>query len=179
MNRIALVGFMGAGKTTVGKLLAEKLRWCFFDSDEEMEKRTGSTVSELLSKDPEGFRRLEAETIRELLAEEQMVLATGGGAVTRRETLELLLSKATVVYLEVPLEVLWERTGKEEGAAVRPLLKDGFAKFQELFCQRESSYKRAHLHIDGREEPEAIVERIIAGRRNGSGGHNQAESRGE
>ncbi|HOB21816.1 MAG TPA: shikimate kinase, partial [Bacillota bacterium] len=80
MNRIALVGFMGAGKTTVGKLLAEKLRWCFFDSDEEMEKRTGSTVSELLSKDPEGFRRLEAETIRELLTEEQMVLATEEGA---------------------------------------------------------------------------------------------------
>ena len=178
MNRIALVGFMGAGKTTVGKLLAEKLRWCFFDSDEEMEKRTGSTVSELLSKDPEGFRRLEAETIRELLAEEQMVLATGGGAVTRRETLELLLLKATVVYLEVPLEVLWERTGKEAGAAVRPLLKEGFAKFRALFQEREARYKRAHLRLDGREKPEVLAEKIIAGRRDGSG-HNQAESRRE
>lgn len=178
MNRIALVGFMGAGKSTVGRLLAAKLRWRFFDSDDEIERRTGCTVSQLLTEDLENFRKLEAQTIRELLAEDNIVLATGGGAVTRQETLELLLAETLVVYLEVPLEVLWERTGKEAGAAVRPLLKEGFAKFRALFQEREARYKRAHLRLDGREKPEVLAEKIIAGRRDGSG-HNQAESRRE
>lgn len=173
MNRIALVGFMGAGKTSVGEILAEKLGWRFCDQDQELERKTGATISQLFAKGQEYFRDLESQLLSQCLKEEKLVLATGGGVVTRKENLELLLSHCTVVYLQVPVELLWERTGGESGASQRPLLKDGFANFCRLFQEREPSYLQAQIQVDGTGEPQEIAQKIIAGWRDGRGEHNQ------
>jgi shikimate kinase len=161
LNRIALVGFMGAGKTTVGRTLAAKLGWSFLDQDQELEKETGGSIGELFAEGEEHFRILEGSILSELLTCDNLVLATGGGVVGRQENLELLLSRSTVVYLKVPVELLWERTGGEAGARLRPLLKDGYAQFCALFKAREPSYCRAQIIVDGRGQPEEVAQKIM------------------
>lgn len=140
-NNIILVGLMGAGKTTVGKLLARHLNKTFIDSDHEIERRTGVNIPLIFELEGEaGFREREAIVIAELCQLRDLVLATGGGAVLREENRRTLQKSGTVVYLRAQVKDLWQRTRHDRS---RPLLRtaDPKAKLQELFAQRDPIYR--------------------------------------
>lgn len=148
-GNIYLVGMMGAGKTSVGKLLANRLGKRFFDSDQQIERHTGVPISLIFEIEGEaGFRRREAEIIRELVALENIVLATGGGAVLHPETRQRLNRTGTVVYLRSTPHRLWQRTRHDRQ---RPLLQapDPQKKIADLLAAREPLYQDvAHVIVD-------------------------------
>jgi shikimate kinase len=157
---------MGAGKSTVGPLLAEQLGLPFVDSDAAIEARQGRTIAEIFAAEGEAaFREIEREAI-EGLAASPRVVALGGGAITYPGTAERLAATGTVVYLEASPEVLADRVG--EGDA-RPLLAGLDApgraeRLRALWIARRSHYEAASLRVatDGR-EPEAIACEIATG----------------
>lgn len=121
LPNIYLVGPMGAGKTTVGRHLAEMLGREFLDSDHEIERKTGATIPWIFEKEGEhGFRGRETLVIDELTARSQLVLATGGGAVTQQPNREFLKKRGIVVYLYTPVEIQLQRTYRDKN---RPLLQ--------------------------------------------------------
>ena len=132
---------MGAGKTTIGKLLAKRLKKTFIDTDHEIEHRTGVRIPLIFELEGEaGFREREAALIREITQRQDIVLATGGGAVLRKENRDALVQSGTVVYLNAKIEDLWQRTQHDKN---RPLLQtqDPKAKLTELFIQRDPLYR--------------------------------------
>ncbi|HEX5340187.1 MAG TPA: shikimate kinase [Gammaproteobacteria bacterium] len=139
--RIFLIGPMGAGKSAIGRELALLLKRGFLDSDREIERRTGVDIPLIFEKEGEaGFRRREREIIAELTQQENIVLATGGGAVLDAANREHLGSRGFVIYLKASLEALGTRTGRNPN---RPLLpgKDHETRLQELFAVREPFYR--------------------------------------
>jgi shikimate kinase len=148
-GNLFLIGLMGAGKTTVGKILAKRLHWPFFDSDHEIEARTGVRIPIIFEiEGEEGFRNREVETIAELVSMRNVVLATGGGAVLRAENQRALKENGTVIYLRANVDDLYERTKHDRN---RPLLQtaDPKAKLQALFEQRDPIYRQlADVVID-------------------------------
>jgi len=145
--RVLLTGFMGAGKTTVGRLLAEKLHLPFVDLDSEIEARVGLSVRELFARhgEPE-FRRVEREILTELLARDPLVLATGGGTLAEADNLALAKSAGLVIWLNPPFAVIARRIGPL-GKRDRPLFPDEVAAF-ELYRRRLPMYRRADLQLD-------------------------------
>ena len=140
-GNIFLVGLMGAGKTTIGKLLAKRLKKVFIDTDHEIEQRTGVKIPLIFELEGEaGFRERELVLIRELTQRQGIILATGGGAVLRKENRDTLMQNGTVVYLNAKVEDLWQRTQHDKN---RPLLQtsDPKAKLAELFMQRDPLYR--------------------------------------
>ena len=110
-GNIFLVGLMGAGKTTVGRALAKRLNKRFIDSDHEIEERTGASIPLIFEIEGEAsFRQREAEVIRDLTAQEDIVLATGGGAVLNAESRAYLKSRGTVIYLRASVNSILQRT---------------------------------------------------------------------
>ena len=158
---IVLVGFMGAGKTTVGRLLAAKLGIPFIDSDHVIAARAGKPIPAIFADDGEpAFRRLEHEVIAELVYGEDIVLALGGGAATHEGTRALLAAAAVpVVYLRVSYEVAMNRVGGDRG---RPMLTR--PDVAQLHQDRDPLYAQAATQtIDaGRRSPEELTLDIIA-----------------
>lgn len=148
-GNIILVGLMGAGKTSVGKTLAKMLGKAFYDSDHEIERATGVRIPVIFEIEGEaGFRAREHKMIAVLVAQENIVLATGGGAVLSADNRQLLKSGGTVVYLRAPVKSLLRRTQRDR---TRPLLQvpDPAAKLQELYTLRDPLYHEvAHLIMD-------------------------------
>ena len=149
-SNIYLVGLMGAGKTTVGRQLARRLGRPFHDSDHEIVARTGVPIPTIFEiEGEEGFRRREAQTIVELTAVSDIVLATGGGVVLDPENRRRLHDTGWVVYLNVPPAMLYERTRQDRN---RPLLSvaDPLGKLEELHALRDPLYREtAHFVVDG------------------------------
>ena len=149
---IALVGLMGAGKSTVGRRLAEKLGRAFYDSDSEIEKAAGLSVADIFSLHGEAeFRRGEQSVLKRLLDEPPHILATGGGAYLNEDTRALMREKAVTVWLNADLETLWKRVSRRNH---RPLLRRPDAKevLSNLFDQRRPIYELADLtdhSVDG------------------------------
>lgn len=141
---------MGAGKTTVGRMLAKRLGRLFLDSDHEIVERTGVPIPTIFEiEGEEGFRRREAQTIHELTAGSDLVLATGGGVVINPENRQRLHETGWVVYLNVPPRLLYERTRHDRN---RPLLQveDPLARLEELHAVRDPLYREAaHMVVDG------------------------------
>jgi shikimate kinase len=140
-GNIFLVGPMGSGKSTIGRQLAKALKRPFFDSDKEIEKRTGVTISWIFEMEgEEGFRLREQQVIAELTAKQDIVLATGGGAVLKEENRSVLRSRGSVVYLCSSVEQLYRRTAKDKS---RPLLQTDDPKKQiaTLLAKRDPLYK--------------------------------------
>ncbi len=138
---IVLVGPMGAGKTAVGRRLARLVGYRFYDSDAEIEQRTGVDVAFIFEKEGEsGFRRRERRAIDELTRKKKTVLATGGGAVTVAENRYAMTERAWVVYLTASVDQQLERTSRNRN---RPLLQtdDPRAKLQGLMDLREPLYR--------------------------------------
>lgn len=153
-DNVYLVGMMGAGKTTIGRALARRLKKTFVDSDHEIEARTGVRIPVIFEiEGEEGFRRREAQVLQQLTAESAIVLATGGGAVLNPENRRCLARSGVVVYLDVAPDVIWERLRQDSS---RPLLKveDPRARIAELYVQRDPLYRDvADLVVAGGREP--------------------------
>ncbi len=161
---------MATGKTTVGRLVAERLGRRFVDLDVMIEETAGTNVAEIFRTAGEAaFRQAEAEALRRALAIEDSVVATGGGAACREENLHEMLSRAQVVALSAsPAEVL-ARTG---GGSGRPLLDeeaDPLGAAGRLLSEREPFYARAHARIDTvGKTPQAVADDVIAAVTGGS-----------
>jgi shikimate kinase len=161
---IYLVGFMGSGKSTAGRLLADKLGWGFVDLDAEIEAEQGMSIPEIFEQHgEEHFRKLETEAIRKRVHLVQSgrpaVVALGGGAFAQPCNFELLEHNGVTVWLDCPLEMAWRRV---QAGANRPLARDS-RKFEELFRARRESYARADYRIEvTAEDPQAVAEAVLA-----------------
>ena len=154
---------MGAGKTTVGRLLAKRLGKTFHDCDHEIEARTGVRVSVIFEIEGEpGFRKREAEELKRLASLENIVLATGGGSVLDPGNRSLLRARGLVVYLHAQPKDLWQRTRHDKS---RPLLDtaDPRARVEEFYRARDSLYREvADLVVDtGRQSVNALVNQLL------------------
>jgi shikimate kinase len=163
--RIFLIGPMGAGKTTVGRQLAKRLRIPFVDSDQELERRTGVGIPLIFDIEGEqGFRDREELVIEELTQTPSIVLATGGGAVLRDSNRTALQERGQVVYLQASIEATLARTRRDRG---RPLLQtaDPRERLTKLLSEREPLYRQtADLIVDtDKRTVRSIVREIRAG----------------
>jgi len=146
-GNVFLVGPMGAGKTTVGRHLADLLGRPFIDSDHEIERRTGATIPWIFEKEGEvGFRLREEAVLAELTAMENIVLATGGGAVTQENNRFYLRNRGTVIYLYTPVAMQVARTSRDRN---RPLLQtsDPETRLKELLAIRDPLYRSVAHHV--------------------------------
>jgi shikimate kinase len=140
-GNIFLVGLMGAGKTSVGKLLAKRLGKAFYDCDQELERATGVRIPLIFEIEGEaGFRAREARMLAELASRRDIVLATGGGAVLSADNRKLLAGNGVVIYLRAVVADLWQRTRHDRN---RPLLKtaEPRAMLEQLFAERDPLYR--------------------------------------
>jgi shikimate kinase len=161
-DNIFLVGMMGAGKTSVGKMLARNLGKDFYDSDQVIEARTGVKIPVIFELEGEaGFRAREAAVIEELTALHGVVLATGGGAVLDEANRRLLHARGTVVYLRAAVNDLWNRTRHDRN---RPLLQtpDPLGRLRELYTERDPLYRGvAHIVVEtGSQSLKALVMKL-------------------
>lgn len=140
VGNIFFVGLMGAGKTTIGRLLAKHLNKTFYDTDHEIEKRTGVNIPLIFELEGEaGFRKREVAIVEELCQMQNIVLATGGGAILMQENRENLKKNGTVIYLRANVHELWRRTRNDKN---RPLLQttNSREKLEKLFAERDPYY---------------------------------------
>jgi shikimate kinase len=162
-SNVYLVGMMGAGKTTIGRVLARRLKLDFVDSDHEVEARCGVAIPVIFEIEGEaGFRAREAQTIAELTELEGIVLATGGGVVLAPESRERLASRGTVVYLRACAEDLYERVRHDRN---RPLLAtpNPLRRLRELYAERDPFYAQiAHVVMDtGAQSIQVLVRALL------------------
>ena len=138
---------MGSGKSTVGKIISDEMFLSFFDTDEEIESRTGASIDWIFDLEGEaGFRKRESDILNEMVEKNSIVLSTGGGIILSEDNRELLSSRGTVFYLSTPILTQVERTAKDTD---RPLLKDGDPKeiLTKLHNEREALYEMVSDHI--------------------------------
>ncbi|MEE9215243.1 MAG: shikimate kinase [Thermodesulfobacteriota bacterium] len=151
MNKISniyLVGFMGSGKTTVGRLLSKKIGFLYIDLDKKIEKNEGLSISQIIQRfGEERFRELESELLSTISIDDCNVIATGGGIVIKDINWDYLNKSGVVIYLKADIDQLWNRVKKSN---TRPLLRveNPYLKFKELFNSRETLYLKADLTID-------------------------------
>ena len=165
---IALCGFMFSGKTKIAEIIAEKSGMAFYDTDELIQKETGLKIFDIFNESgEEEFRELEHKTLTELLpALKHAVVALGGGAVTRKETLEFLKTSVFLVYLKVSFIEIMSRiaAAPETEIKSRPLAAErNFEKLKKIYDSRLAFYESAHLSITCDElTPEAAAAKIMA-----------------
>ena len=161
---LILVGMMGAGKTTVGRLLARRLKRSFYDSDTEIERRCGVRIPVIFEIEGEaGFRAREIQAIAELCALDSAVLATGGGAVLAEENRRAIAARGVVVYLHARPPHLWQRVRHDRN---RPLLAtvDPHKKLEEIYAERDPLYRQvADLVVDtGKQSVQTLAKDLLA-----------------
>lgn len=161
-GNLILVGMMGSGKTTMGRILAKHLDKVFVDSDEEIQFRTGVTIPHIFDVEGEpGFRQRETAALEALVQRNDLVLATGGGAVLAEENRAMLQRNGIVIYLKAGVHDLWLRTRNDRN---RPLLQTGnlHARLADLLHQRDALYQQvADIVIPtGRQSVHALMLRL-------------------
>lgn len=160
---VYLVGYMGCGKSRIGRLLAERLGWDFVDLDAEIEQAAGKSIAAIFADDgEERFRDLEFEALKRQMglirAGGARVVALGGGAFVSERNRERIDECGLSIWLEVPVEKLWSRVAEESH---RPLAKSRSA-FERRYAEREPLYARADFRIQADTAPEKAVDRILA-----------------
>jgi len=166
MNNIVLIGYRGAGKTTIGRVLAGRLARLFVDTDDVIAERAGKTIAAMFADHGEpAFRDMETEVIAESSARSNIILSAGGGAVLRDENVRSLRACGAVFWLDADAETLWERIQNDpETATSRPALTDasGPEEVKSLLTKREAHYERcAHHRIDvAARTPDQIADEI-------------------
>jgi shikimate kinase len=161
---IFLVGMMGAGKTTIGRSLAEAVGFEFVDADRELESRSGVSIPTIFEIEGEaGFRRRESALLDELTMRPRQVLATGGGAILDRLTRQRLRERGLVIYLRATAEEVHRRTRRDKS---RPLLRteNPRERIEQLLAEREPLYEEvAHITmVSAASNPKKLVQRLVA-----------------
>lgn len=161
-KNIVLVGLMGAGKTTVGKCLAQKIGYDFIDIDEIIETNAKIKISEIFkSHGEEHFRHLETQTIKSFETKEKCIISIGGGAMQKQENIDSLKKNGILFYLYAPVDVLYSRLLNEIDN--RPMLheEDPKKKLETLLAKREANYLQSHYKIDTVDQsPQKVCEEI-------------------
>lgn len=157
-RNIVLIGMMGSGKTTIGKLLSEKLKMNFIDMDEYIENTADSTISDIFKKGEEYFRALESETAGEIYKLSSTVISTGGGIIKNSDNIELLKKNGIIFFIDRPIENI----AVDIETNSRPLLNTGKEKLFEIFYDRYELYKSCcDVIIKNDKGIEAAVNKII------------------
>lgn len=159
-----LVGLPGAGKSTVGPMIAERLGRGFVDLDERVERLAGRSIPEVFAREGESaFRRLELEATRTLAPEPELVVAPGGGWITSADAVALLVPPGVLAYLRISPEGALRRLGV--GVASRPLLAgDALARLRGTFSERREYYERAELVLDVEHlSPQQVTAQVVDG----------------
>ena len=163
LHRVFLVGPMGAGKTTIGKYLAQQLKLQFADTDSEIERRTGADIPWIFEiEGEEGFRAREQQVVEEMTDWNDYVLATGGGVVMRAENRRALASRGFVIYLHATIDEQVRRTQKDKR---RPLLQTGDPEqtLRELMAIRDPLYREIADHVINTDgcSPKTVAQRLV------------------
>lgn len=157
-DKLYLVGFMGAGKTTVAAALGRRVGWRTEDVDGRIEARERRTVSAIFAQDGElYFRRVERQVLRELLPERNVIVATGGGTFVDPDNRALMLADGAVAWLDLPLDRVIERVPAD---GRRPLAADR-GQLEQLYLRRRAAYANAHVRVDATKPVEEIVEQLL------------------
>lgn len=157
-DKIYLVGFMGAGKSTVARALARRVGWRAEDIDARIEGRERRSVSAIFADRGEAyFRQVERAVLRDLLPDRHVVVATGGGTFVDADNRATMLADGAVAWLDVPLARVIERVPPD---GRRPLAADR-TQMEQLFLRRQLAYAQAHVRIDGARPVEEVVERLL------------------
>ena len=157
-DKLYLVGFMGAGKTTVARALGRRLGWRVEDVDERIEARERRSVAAIFAQQGEPyFRQQERQVLSELLPDRQVIVATGGGTFAEPDNRALMLADGAVVWLDVPLPRIMERVPAD---GRRPLAADR-VQMEQLYTRRRLAYAEAHLRIDGTQPVPEVVEHLL------------------
>ena len=164
-SAIFLVGFMASGKSTVGPLLAARLGRQFIDLDRVIEAKAGCAIAELVAREgEERFRQIETETLRDVASRGGVVIAPGGGAITRAENRALMSRFGITVWLDAPFTLCWRRI--QDDGATRPLAPDE-ATARARYEARLALYRQAAIHIPtGQSHSPDDISQMIAGRLN-------------
>jgi len=157
-DKLYLVGFMGAGKTTVARALGKRIGWRVEDVDERIEARERRSVSTIFAQDGEpGFRRLERDVLAELLPLRHTVVATGGGTFAEADNRSALLADGAVAWLDLPFERLVDRVPAD---GRRPLASDR-EQMAQLYQRRQVAYSLAHVRVDAGRPVDEVIERLL------------------
>ena len=157
-DKLYLVGFMGAGKTTVANAVGRRIGWRPEDIDSRIEAHERRSVAAIFAADGEAyFRRVERLVLHELLPERNLVIASGGGTFVDPENRALMLSDGAVAWLDVPMSTVIERIPVD---GRRPLAADRL-QMEELYQRRRTAYAAAHVRIDASRPVEEVVERLL------------------
>lgn len=160
LQNIILIGFMGAGKSTVGKRLASVLNWKFIDTDSVIEEAAGMTISNIFRRYGESrFRAEESLAVKKVCTHKNCIISTGGGTVMNPENFELLKQSGLVIYLYASLKDVLQRVGSSD----RPLLKRSPEEVLSLWQSRLDTYARAHYTVDTTNKGvEEVVKEILS-----------------
>ena len=162
IHNLALVDFMGTGKSSVGRLVAEQLHFNFVDTDEMIESQTGKSVAEIFAQHGEpAFRQLERDVVEKFAGSRGLVISTGGGLVMHPENMASLKRHALIICLWASPETIWERVRTQTH---RPLIQtpDPLGKIRELLAQRSAAYHEADgLIHTGFRSPREVVQQVI------------------
>jgi shikimate kinase len=161
MKNVYLIGFMGSGKSTVGKILAEKLNMNFIDIDKLIEEKEGMKIKDIFEQKGESyFRELERKQIEAIVNQEGLVVSTGGGLGANLDNMNLMKKNGDVVWLDVSLNTVLDRLKNDQD---RPLLKQPTEKIKQLFEERKNVYRLANIRINAdKKTPSQIVEEILS-----------------
>jgi shikimate kinase len=157
-DKLYLVGFMGAGKTTIGRAVSRRLGWRFEDVDERIEAQARRSVASIFAQQGEAhFRQLERQVLTELLPQRQIVIATGGGTFAEADNRAVMLADGAVAWLDLPLLKVLDRVPAD---GRRPLAADR-AAMEQLYARRRLAYAEAHVRLDASRPVAETVERLL------------------